>query len=276
MRVRRWVKKTTTTIGVAALCLGLVACGGDTTNITLGDGTGQQEQEDRTNQTPQVQIVNNNVVQNINQNNQARIRGDEVRFRVRVRQVNVQRAPRTVIYKQYIHINNSCRIDTGDLNNDGYIDEIEIRQVCGNVLLALDGNPEQEEEDVNSYPKASGQNGSYQYTQTASLSRLEAQARAPEREEDPKYHQLAPDEELNLGERILVIYGLFEAQEYPETVARSEEDPTKVALPISWEPVQVDEEAPAQDEQAEQQQPEEQQPQPAEPQGQDFQATEEE
>jgi hypothetical protein len=254
MKLTVMVKKTTTFFSAAALLTALMACGDETTNIIVGEGGGEQpqRQEEGNYGAERINIINKNVVKNINQNQTVRVRGDEVKFNVRVRNVQVQQPRGNIICKQYIHVQNTCQMNV-DINNDGYIDEIEMRQACGNILLVLDNNVGAEGQGR--FPRTDAQ-GSYTYNQSASLSRILAQLRDPAREDSQKFATLSPEEDFNLEERVLVIYGLFDASEYPESVARSEEDPSKVAIPISWTPLErePEQQQPAQEQAA---QPEE-------------------
>ncbi len=214
--------------------LSLASCGDETTNITNttpprnDDGTVQREEEQGAYDTERVTIINRNIVQNIKEENTVIIKGDDIDINV-----NVRGAP-PVRCTQYVHVQNQCRAVV-DVNRDGYVDEVETRRSCGKVLVALDDDVENDEENVSNLPRPDAQ-GTYVYRVRASLERLITELRSPERESSGKYVLLGPDENLDLDTRVLVIYGVFDAANYPATVARSELDSTKVILPISWTP----------------------------------------
>lgn len=206
-----------------------MGCGddGDTVNVTIDDpgNRAQQEQDPGNNNPDSVKIINKNIVKNNFQTRNKFVqRGDTF-----ITRIVVNNTTNSVVHQQYIHVGNRCPIPADDLNGDGFIDEVETQQVVGKALISLDSDLENQ--DQGKFPVANS-SGHYSYQRSVSISRLLSDLRAPETGEDQRFTKLQVGEELNLSERVLVVYGVSRNTELPETFATLEDSPQHQSVPI--------------------------------------------
>jgi hypothetical protein len=203
-----------------------LGCGneGDTINVVAEETGGGQQEEQGSFQTPNMIVINNQVVTNVKAISRVEIEGDEIVTRVQVRN-----APRNVIHKQYIYSGRRCPNMADDTNGDGYLDWKEVQEAVGPILIPLDENllPQ----DEGGYPRSNAR-GNYNYVKRASLSRILADLRAPVDDSNDGFGRLRPDQELNLEGRVVIIHGIEQSVNLPYSVASSPNDPAHLSLPI--------------------------------------------
>jgi hypothetical protein len=141
---------------------------------------------------------------------------DDDRFLADVR---VALAPEGILHFQSVHTGNRCPEAADDLNGDGFIDAIEGNSVYGNRLIPLDGNLNGQLAGLNIAPVAD-QWGNYIYVRMASYERLLSDLKKPDEQPDDDMDKLPADETLRLSGRVVVLYGISNRAQLPETVQK--------------------------------------------------------
>ena len=121
------------------------------------------------------------------------------------------------LHPQHIHEADRCPDMTADVNGDGIVDVIEGVPFYGPIMIPLDGNLADTSSQVASFPLASGDRGTYNYSATASVSALEATLGHP----------------LALATRHVVIHGMDLATPLPASVASLPGVPAQLTIPIA-------------------------------------------
>lgn len=75
--------------------------------------------------------------------------------------------------------------------------------------------------------------GNYNYNQSAPLAEMLADLRAADPNPDDSLAKLGPDEELNLGQRVITIHGVPATTQLPPTVASTGGLPAHLTLPVA-------------------------------------------
>lgn len=155
-----------------------------------------------------------------------RIQGDEVEA-----DVIVDGAPKLVMHRQNIRTGTVCPTAENDLNKDGFVDTAEADLISGKILIPLDS-------DINSqlsggnYPVARS-NGKYYYQEAASLTNMIADLYSPHENIDESYFKLEAGQELNLSGRVVIIHGIAESVNLPDTVAGIDNKSPQSLIPIA-------------------------------------------
>ncbi len=121
------------------------------------------------------------------------------------------------LHPQHIHEANRCPDMSADVNGDGIVDVIEGVPFYGPIMIPLDGNLADTSSQVATFPLASGDRGTYNYSATASVSALEATLGHP----------------LALASRHVVIHGMDLATPLPASVASLPGVPAQLTIPIA-------------------------------------------
>lgn len=121
------------------------------------------------------------------------------------------------LHPQHIHEADRCPDMTADVNGDGIVDVIEGVPFYGPIMIPLDGNLADTSSQVATFPLASGDRGTYDYTATASVSALVAALGHP----------------LALATRHVVIHGMDLATPLPASVASLPGVPAQLTIPIA-------------------------------------------
>lgn len=131
---------------------------------------------------------------------------------------------------QKVHLGNACPTEADDTNNDGYIDVLESGQVTGQVIIPLDGDLSSQYGLLGKYPITDAW-GSYVYSQTSSFSLFYKDLLEPDI--NPEDEVVKINSPLGLTGKTVVIYGMEEDVEMPETVATNNDLTPKQTLPIA-------------------------------------------
>jgi hypothetical protein len=153
------------------------------------------------------------------------IEGDELMVEVQASGL----AP-DIAHPMHVHMSNACPDDGADANDDGLVDVTEGVPDYGEILIPLDSDLA--EQEAGDFPMANA-NGEINYSQTVSLSSMLSNLQTEDQNADDAVTTLGPDGELNLGERSIVIHGVAEDVQLPDSVASLGEAPANVTLPVA-------------------------------------------
>jgi hypothetical protein len=121
-----------------------------------------------------------------------------------------------VLHRQSIQDGTRCPSLNDDLNQDGILDFEEAKAIAGEVLIHLDGSLDGSLEGDGLYPWGSG----FTYKKSANLSVIENEIR------------LRTKKNLDLAERVVMIYGVSKNTPLPETVATRSQLPKDSSIPV--------------------------------------------
>jgi len=116
--------------------------------------------------------------------------------------------------------NARCPTQAADVNEDGYIDLIETREVAGITMIPLTADPVSLEIDSDSYPRAE-EDGRIRYEKTVEIAALRQAVRE-------KF-----DTPLVLERRVLFMHGAPANTELPDSVQSLEGVPARITIPIA-------------------------------------------
>lgn len=120
--------------------------------------------------------------------------------------VNFMHGPAGVRFQQYIHRGSRCPQRSDDVNQDGVIDFSEVIKSSGEILIPLDGKLSSQEDGIQRFP-SSNKRGNYSYSRSTAYFYMMEDLLAPDQNLRDALGKLRPDEELNLTERTIIIYG---------------------------------------------------------------------
>lgn len=135
-----------------------------------------------------------------------------------------------VTQTQKVHLGNTCPTDADDTNGDGYIDVLEAEQVSGKVIIPLDGDISSQYGLLGMYP-ISDSWGAYVYSQTGSFTQFYQDLFDVDVNPDDEVVKLTSP--LGLIGKTVLIYGMEEHVEMPESVASSNGLSPNLSLPIA-------------------------------------------
>ena len=137
-----------------------------------------------------------------------------------------------IIHAQNIHLGDSCPTEENDLNQDGYIDVIEVYKHSGSVIVPLDGDLNTQYGENGVYPVADPW-GSYIYSETASFTKLITDLYSSDEHEYDSTVKLAADDEFNFEGGVVIIHGVANDVALPETVESINLLSNQQTLPIA-------------------------------------------
>ncbi len=128
---------------------------------------------------------------------------------------------------QLITTGSACPDNTSDTNGDGVIDVVEAINVTGAALIPLD-------RDLSSQ-SAGGffpEGANYNYDESVSYSLMLSDLKLPDSDESDIFVKLGADEDLNLEGRTVLVHGIPDSQELPQTVSGAADLSAQATLPI--------------------------------------------
>lgn len=146
--------------------------------------------------------------------------------------VTVRSRWKRVTHLQFIHEGKDCPHSGDDLNKDGYVDFHEVLSVSGKILIPLDGDLKSQSAAFTQYP-TSNDKGKYFYSQAVSAPIMVNDLRARDRLPGDALGKLKENEELNLVERVLIVYGVPYYYNLPDTVQGFSGFPPHMGIPIA-------------------------------------------
>lgn len=154
-----------------------------------------------------------------------KVRGDEF-----TAEVKVDGSAAQINHAQSIHIADVCPTLAADINKDGVIDAIEGQHEYGPAIIPLDNDLRTQVEKDAKYPSADF-SGNYYYRQNVSM--LEMLKDLTTKDNDPSDSVVKLRSNLGLAGRQIVIYGVAETAELPESVASVNGQSKHASLPIA-------------------------------------------
>ncbi|MCM2351243.1 MAG: hypothetical protein NDI69_14575 [Bacteriovoracaceae bacterium] len=134
-------------------------------------------------------------------------------------------------HMQNVYEGTRCPTANDDLNLDGFIDIIEAQAVLGKILIPLDSDISTQNSGRAFFPLAD-LSGSYHYERITSFSRFFQDLKAEDKNPEDHVTKLAPDQGLKLVGKAVMIQGIAEDVELPETVQTLERRRPFQTLPI--------------------------------------------
>lgn len=135
-------------------------------------------------------------------------------------------------HQQYIHIGSRCPTAQDDLNGDGFIDIVEARKVLGKIIIPLDSDPGSQASGARFFPLGD-LSGSYHYERVVSFKRLFRDLKAPDKNPDDEIMKLQPDQGFSIEGRAVIVHGVADTVEFPETVQSAGRFQAYQTLPIA-------------------------------------------
>lgn len=221
---------------IGTCLLAMVACGSDDDDNgsgTRGGGggtTGTPDEQQETVGTYRATLapipLNTAVAGNPRGNLDVVIAGDEFKATMKMEGV-----PGSVVHAQHIMIGTSCPTETNDINNDTFIDVIEGVPNYGLALIPLDGDLEDQDDGKEGFPRASA-DGTYTWTETASLSRMIADLQDADIDVEDGLTKLQ-GEDLALDGKVVIVHGVREDANLPDSVGTIDDYRNHQSLPIA-------------------------------------------
>ena len=137
-----------------------------------------------------------------------------------------------VTHLQFIHEGSECPKARDDLNRDGYLDFHEVISASGKILIPLDDNLKSQSAAFTRYPTTNDK-GKYFYSKAVSAPVMMRDLRERDKHPGDALGKLRANEELNLIERVLIIYGVPYYYKLPDTVQAFSGFPPHMGIPIA-------------------------------------------
>jgi hypothetical protein len=198
----------------------LCSCGGDDDN-----GSSRSRVEEEQEQEGEYEVVlsplNSDLTGVPSGSGEFSLTGDDFRA-----VMNVSMASGTG-HIQLITTGSACPDNTSDTNGDGVIDVVEAINVTGAALVPLD-------RDLSSQ-SAGGffpDGANYNYDESVSYSLMLSDLKLPDSDDSDIFVKLGADEDLNLEGRTVLVHGIPDSQELPQTVSGAADLSAQATLPI--------------------------------------------
>lgn len=146
-------------------------------------------------------------------------------------------------HMQHVYEGNRCPTESDDLNGDGIIDIEEAEAVVGKILIPLDSDISSQGSGRRFFPVADP-SGSYQYERVTSFRRFLSDLQSPNKDTTGETTKLPPGEGLRLVGRPVIIFGIGEEVQLPQTVGTKNRLKTFQTVPIACGIFEKDSEVP--------------------------------
>lgn len=137
----------------------------------------------------------------------------------------------SIAHFQNVHTGTRCPTMSDDTNGDGYLDIQEALKVVGPVIVPLDWDIGSQLSANRSWPRAFP-NGSYEYTKVTGFDRFWDDLKSTDRNPNDNIVKLAPDEGLAITGKVVMIQGVEEIKNLPDSVAGFDRWKNFQTLPI--------------------------------------------
>lgn len=137
-----------------------------------------------------------------------------------------------VWHPQNIYSGNRCPTMEDDTNKDGYLDIIEASAVLGKIIVPLDADIGSQRSGRNFYPLGD-LSGSYFYERITSFKRFFRDLKEEDKDTEDNIRKLGPEEGLPIIGQPVLIQGVLDTTEFPETVGSTERYRPFQTLPIA-------------------------------------------
>lgn len=133
-------------------------------------------------------------------------------------------------HQQNVYLGSRCPTLEDDLNADGFIDAVEGEKVYGKILIPLDSDISSQMDGRNFYP-VGDLSGSYYYERITSFKKFFSDLK-DQSTENELYAKLKEDEGFDFKGKVVVVHGVADSVELPESVATIGRRNPKQTLPI--------------------------------------------
>jgi hypothetical protein len=219
-------RNTASQIFLGTCLLALVSCGSDDDTTTVIRAQ-EQQQDDQGIYRAVLRPMNATVATSSAGTVEVRIEGDDV-----VVESTMIGTPAGVKHLQNIMTSTSCPEATADINNDSFVDVVEALPVTGPILIPLDSNLSSQLTGIDFGPIANS-SGSYVYRRSTTLTGLLADLRAPDPDPTDSIVKLPLEQDLNLAGRVVLVHGVANSANLPDSVASIHDLPSEQTLPIA-------------------------------------------
>lgn len=135
-------------------------------------------------------------------------------------------------HMQHVYEGNRCPTEADDLNGDGIIDIGEAEAVVGKILIPLDSDISSQTSGRRFFPVADP-SGSYQYERATSFKRFLSDLQGQLKDPTGETTKLPPGEGLRLVGRPVIIFGISEEVQLPQSVGTKSRLKTFQTVPIA-------------------------------------------
>lgn len=139
---------------------------------------------------------------------------------------------KSVTHIQGIHVGTRCPTIHDDVNRDGVVDGAETLQVVGRMLVPLDGDLSRQLRNFHLWP-TTNRKGEYLYARSTAVEDIMGELRT----RSPRPHELVTrlgtDQEFQLAQRVIVIYGVPYDTRLPGGIKSISGFPPYMLIPIA-------------------------------------------
>lgn len=134
-------------------------------------------------------------------------------------------------HMQHVYTGKRCPEISDDLNGDGFIDIQEAETVLGKIIIPLDANISSQEAGRRFFPLAD-LSGYYHYERITNFQSFLKDLQAEDKNPEDRYVKLPPGEGLQIIGKTVLIQGVAETVQLPDTVASQDKRKSFQTLPI--------------------------------------------
>jgi hypothetical protein len=134
-------------------------------------------------------------------------------------------------HMQNVYTGNRCPAVSDDTNQDGFIDIKEAEVVLGKIIIPLDSDISTQSSGKNFFPMAD-MSGNYQYERVTNFKRFLKDLQSKDNDSNDDVVKLPSNQGLNLIGKTVMIQGISETVELPETVFTKGRHPSFKTLPV--------------------------------------------
>ena len=149
-----------------------------------------------------------------------------------VADVRFSGGPASTLHTQNLHIGDRCPTETDDLNADGFIDAEEAAEVYKEILIPLDDDLSSQWMGLGIFP-AADDFGHYTYSRATDFQKLVSDLRDEDINLADDYVKLSHNKSINVSGMVVVILGVPEKTQLPETVGARGRLTRHQSLPIA-------------------------------------------
>lgn len=135
-------------------------------------------------------------------------------------------------HSQYVYEGTRCPTESDDTNGDGIVDIVEAEAVLGKILIPLDSDISSQASGRRFFPLAD-LSGSYQYERVTSFRRFLQDLQGSATDPTGEMTKLPPGEGLRIVGKPVMIWGIGEEVQLPQTVATKGRLQTFQTIPVA-------------------------------------------
>lgn len=135
-------------------------------------------------------------------------------------------------HQQNIFMANRCPTMSDDTNEDGFLDINEAYAVLGKILIPLDADISTQSSGRNFFPLGD-LSGSYHYERITNFERFLSDLKSEDKDPADNLVKLKPDENLIIEGKAVMIQGVADTIEFPDTVTSTARHQVFQTLPIA-------------------------------------------